>query len=805
MTKLCVFQLNFMLLLSGICGTIAFFVALTQTIEAKRKKALIVMEVGAMVLLMADRFSYIYRGSTSDLGFIMVRISNFMVFFMTLFLLETFNHYLRFSYSETNNNDNIPRRFQIVDALFVIGCGLLIISQFTGLYYTFDTFNRYHRADGFIICYSIPIIMVSLQLSLIIQCFKKLPKRMRTVMLLFTVTPIAASIVQIFVYGLSLTNITLVGMIILLYVYTITDSNKTVIRAQKLEMEYLKEEHQHYRIIYEQISEALASAIDAKDKYTHGHSRRVAEYSEMIARLSGIDEKNCEEIYFAGLLHDVGKIGVPDAIINKEGKLTDEEFAEIKKHPIIGKQILSSINRSPYLSIAANYHHERYDGRGYPEGLKGENIPQIARIIAVADAYDAMTSKRSYRGTMPQQIVREEFVKGIGTQFDPEYARIMIHLIDEDIEYAMREENSIEGENFEALTLGDFRSDYTKGIRVTDVFTDINFSFAADKKNLSPESVPTVILFDSLDEAVHTNEKEIKSLLYFEYAEICLDGKCTCKGARDIKAEITESSDSKPNDQLKKLGSGISCSIEAVRFKDHLRIIVRSEFRTIDVIVALPDTSRFSYIALTGKNCTISNISSAPSQVKVNEKYIPRIADAISYIDAPNGDIPNLQIDSIRSSATEGIPVNNKLKITFHSQSLPTSRLVWHCPYVVLFSSDDGNIGGKNYHEYDVIRMNGECLLKGYDPVNKITVTKSSAFEGWDKWKQLNKNGVDCIVSISRKDNIVTVTTVNGGITTTNVTAVPANEHFLFAALTGDQCALTNIRIKKTEDILINL
>ena len=111
----------------------------------------------------------------------------------------------------------------------------------------------------------------------------------------------------------------------------------------------------------------------------------------------------------------------------------------IKTHPVIGNQILQKISKNPSLSIGAHYHHERYDGKGYPDGLKGEEIPEIARIIAVADAYDAMTSKRSYRDSLPQNVVREQIVNGIGTQFNPEFARIMLDLIDRDTGYSMRE------------------------------------------------------------------------------------------------------------------------------------------------------------------------------------------------------------------------------------------------------------------------------------------------------------------------------------------------------------------------------
>ncbi len=184
---------------------------------------------------------------------------------------------------------------------------------------------------------------------------------------------------------------------------------------------------------------ALATAVDAKDKYTRGHSSRVADYSRQIAEIAGKDKGTCEKVYYAALLHDVGKIGVADSILTKEGKLTNEEFAVIKQHPDMGNNILMEVSSTPYLAVGAHYHHERYDGMGYPAKLKGEDIPDIARIIAVADAYDAMTSIRSYREPMQQSKVREELVKGIGSQFDPEYAKIMIALIDDDKNYSLKE------------------------------------------------------------------------------------------------------------------------------------------------------------------------------------------------------------------------------------------------------------------------------------------------------------------------------------------------------------------------------
>lgn len=190
---------------------------------------------------------------------------------------------------------------------------------------------------------------------------------------------------------------------------------------------------------YIQIVQALAASVDAKDRYTHGHSSRVAEYSREIARRAGFSRTEQDDIYMAGLLHDVGKIGISDAIINKPAKLTDEEYAAIKTHPAVGAEILKKITDLPWLVVGARWHHERYDGRGYPDGLAGEAIPEIARIIAVADTYDAMTSNRSYRGSMPQERVRAEIERCKGSQFDPAFADIMLNMIDEDKDYRMRE------------------------------------------------------------------------------------------------------------------------------------------------------------------------------------------------------------------------------------------------------------------------------------------------------------------------------------------------------------------------------
>lgn len=209
--------------------------------------------------------------------------------------------------------------------------------------------------------------------------------------------------------------------------------------VKDINVSFAETEAKHTKKMLDQSIETLAYTIDAKDKYTKGHSSRVARYSRMIASLAGKSEEEIREIYLSALLHDIGKLSIKDEIINKPGRLTEDEYARIKLHPVYGANILEKMEMVPFLRNGAKYHHERYDGKGYPAGLKGEEIPEFARIIAVADAYDAMTSIRSYRSTMDQIVVKQEIWKGMGTQFDPLFAKYMISLIDADINYDMRE------------------------------------------------------------------------------------------------------------------------------------------------------------------------------------------------------------------------------------------------------------------------------------------------------------------------------------------------------------------------------
>ena len=183
----------------------------------------------------------------------------------------------------------------------------------------------------------------------------------------------------------------------------------------------------------------IANTIDAKDAYTSGHSLRVAKCSAAIARKLGWSEKEIQNFQYVALLHDIGKIGVPDAILNKPSRLSDEEFQVIKKHPIIGNDILKDIHMIKSVAEGALYHHERYDGRGYPFGLAGEDIPLYARIICIADAYDAMTSNRIYRHKLTLEKVIREFENGRGTQFDPFLTDLFLEMLRDGFDLAIEE------------------------------------------------------------------------------------------------------------------------------------------------------------------------------------------------------------------------------------------------------------------------------------------------------------------------------------------------------------------------------
>ncbi len=193
---------------------------------------------------------------------------------------------------------------------------------------------------------------------------------------------------------------------------------------------YREKQKNDVKIILQSMN-TFISFIDAKDPYTRGHSKRVAMYAAEIAKRMGLSEDEIQNIYYAGLLHDAGKISIPDAVLNKPGKLTPEERELIQNHTVAGGKMLKQLSSIRGIRETALYHHERYDGKGYPEGLKGDSIPLYARIVGVADSYDAMSSNRVYRRHLNKDDIIEEIQQGSGSQFDPDIVKYMVDMIND--------------------------------------------------------------------------------------------------------------------------------------------------------------------------------------------------------------------------------------------------------------------------------------------------------------------------------------------------------------------------------------
>lgn len=398
-------------------------------------------------------------------------------------------------------------------------------------------------------------------------------------------------------------------------------------------------EEQRSRQMLDQAIETLAYTIDAKDRYTKGHSFRVAKYSRQIAKMQSKSDEECRKIYLAGLLHDIGKISIRDEIINKNGKLTNEEYEQIKKHPVKGGKILEKMMDFPFLQEGALYHHERYDGTGYPKGLKGEEIPEIARMIAVADAYDAMTSYRSYRNVMDQAVVKQEIWKGSGTQFDPFFAKLMISLIDADLNYDMRE-----------------KPDYLDEIIFDDQGGEVSWKYE-----------PTVII----DENQVMQETSVDTLGEFTM--------CVNNWANPTKP-----------------------------------VAVNSEIHTVK----------------------------------------------------------------------------------FKSTTNQDGEFVWFVPTVIVFSSEDGNIGGEGYDELGVFVSGGYSWKVGSSIDESIRVIKTENFRNYDQWIQRNKTGMEFKASVVRYGSLVNVKIENDLLIVEGELILPNDyERNIYFAITGERCNIEEVTL----------
>ena len=339
--------------------------------------------------------------------------------------------------------ESLARRNKINCALFVINAALLITNPVTGWVFTYDAGGNYIHNTLFVpVAYGFPILFFAIG-SIYMMTHREGFKKDQVVALMIVI-PVAAVlfILQMMFFDDVLITLFIASLGVLAIFLSIENPERMQLLQTRAELKQAKE-REAAALAREKLSQqilfALSKTVDAKDHYTNGHSVRVAQYAKEIVARMGKSEKEQEEIYELGLLHDIGKIGIPRNIINKTGKLTPEEFDEIKKHTIIGWDILKTMDELPWLSTGARWHHERFDGKGYPDGLAGKDIPEEARILCLADSYDAMTSKRSYSSPRSQEEVRAEIVRCMGTQFDPDIAKYMLEMIDEDKEYRLRE------------------------------------------------------------------------------------------------------------------------------------------------------------------------------------------------------------------------------------------------------------------------------------------------------------------------------------------------------------------------------
>ncbi len=545
-----------------------------------------------------------------------------------------------------------------------------------------------------------------------------------------------------------------------------------------METEVLNEEKKRMKNIFVQTATSLVEALELRNGLLKGYSQKTADIALKIAKECGKSEEECDNVYYTALLHNTGVEMLSDELIGKEENLTADEESMIKNLPQVSAGILSKITAIPYLSKNVRYITERFDGKGWPERLKGEAIPTAARIVAVAKEYVSLSRKNKNRNPIPDAIIREEFVKEAGLRFDPVFANAMVHLIDaESNKNTQASTEPLETE----ISCKNYREKVSVGIPIQSRFTEVSFRFTktAQEKDFS---LPAIILFDSFDKKVHDTQKSIDAYHYVEYGEIFFDGHTISTGVRNMEVRESEKTDSDSDDSIYK--------ITAARYEDHVLIKTCSPSKTCEVIAALPDISKGAYISLTGENCILDQIKMTVGENQVDKNSIPRIAEKISYINHLESDIPNVQINNPREEYTKGIAVRDKMKITFHTMSL-----VWHCPYILLYYSQDQKPGGKDYREYAFIKLNGEDNGSNGFAENSFHMTKRSSFESWNKWKEKNKAGFDCRIDITRKGNRITLSTENLGISIENQTKILEAKDEVFLALTGDQCAITDIRI----------
>lgn len=732
-------QLNIMLCLCAACFTMGVMLFLTKFLSKRRKWILIAMEIVATLLLFFDRMAYIYAGDVGAMGFMMVRVSNFMVFFLTSATVFLFNFYIVDLLLNEGKLTKVPKRLMFTGFVSTIGMMLAIVSAFTDFYYYFDFQNVYHRGPGFLVAYIVPVVCPLIQYTAIIKHRKSISKFIFIAVALYIFVPIATGIIQIFTYGISIVNMSIVLVSIFMYFFSYLDVNAAVQKAHEIEIQSFKTEQKRMKSIFGQAAEAMASVLERGDGAQKGRLQRIALMSRALASRAGKSEEDCDKVYYAGYCCDAG----------------EEALACVKAFPHLYETAMSV-------------------GKDY-----SESVPEYSRIVTVAKDYDKMINDT----TIPAFFVRDYFIREAGRKYDPVYAKIAVQLLDSETNKGAFEK-AAEEMNTE-LVCRNYRDEVTIGIPVLQNVTNITFD-CATLDSEAKFTVPSIILFDSSDVKVQKTRETIASHKYIEYGEAWFDAHCISTAARNMEIRnIKENS-----------GTDGHYKITACCFEDHLLLKMQSPEKSFEVIVALPSASKSAYIGITGENVHIQNIKVEQTNQLTTENDIPRIAEKLNYINRIESDIPNVQIVKPLDEFTQGVEVKNGMKIYFHAQSLPDANLVWHCPYIILYASEDGKVYGKNYREYAMIKFDGEENGSNENAENEFVMKKTESFTNWEDWEEHNKAGYECMVEFIKNGSELMLRTHNKGIFIQNTTKVRNGNKEVFVSFSGDQVALTDIRIR---------
>lgn len=423
-----------------IFGVICLYVVLDKKNKTKLSQYFVHISIFSMLMILGDLLNWANSGHTGKLSYFLVWSGLIIYYCSTGFLVYSLILYIGCIMQRHGNVSKIFAKTGLVIALICLGISISSIFSKAVFYVSDD--NLYKRGPLYIAT-QFPMFMYLLIVVMMIIYRKLLTKSEAAFIIIYTFLPTVGEFIQLFIPGTTTFIPGLTVAIIILFMYVQNEKRFQESEDEKNEIDNARKSIEQSRDLREkqlfQSMETILSIVEKRELCTNGHARRVGNYTREIAHRMGLDEEYQIEAYYAGLFHDIGMIEIPEEIINKKTELTDEERELVKIHTTSAFHILGKFESYPLIRDAARWHHERMDGKGYPNGLKGENIPLIARIVAVADAYDAMTSNRPYREKLAKNMVEDQFTANAGIQFDPKIVDIMLDMMKADTYFEMQE------------------------------------------------------------------------------------------------------------------------------------------------------------------------------------------------------------------------------------------------------------------------------------------------------------------------------------------------------------------------------